>query len=80
MLILDDVVTPRPAKGAAFCEACRKLAKLADAQRRMLPQAAPQGPDYEIALAYRPARAETVARLGQGRNSVLATLVKPITS
>jgi serine phosphatase RsbU (regulator of sigma subunit) len=37
----------------------RELEVLAAAQRRLLPQAAPEFPGYELCLAYRPARAAT---------------------
>jgi sigma-B regulation protein RsbU (phosphoserine phosphatase) len=37
----------------------RELENLAAAQRRLLPQAAPEFPGYELCLAYRPARAAT---------------------
>jgi phosphoserine phosphatase RsbU/P len=37
----------------------RELESLAAAQRRLLPQAAPEFPGYELYLAYRPARAAT---------------------
>jgi serine phosphatase RsbU (regulator of sigma subunit) len=59
MLLLGSFIRPRPAKRPALSDASRELAKLASAQRRMLPQAAPAVPGYELALVYRPACAAT---------------------
>jgi phosphoserine phosphatase RsbU/P len=55
---LGNVLRPVPAETAAF-DARRELDKLAGAQRRMLPQSAPEVPGYAIALSYRPACAAT---------------------
>jgi sigma-B regulation protein RsbU (phosphoserine phosphatase) len=58
MLHLDNVPRHRPARKVVFSSR-RELAKLAAAQRRMLPQSAPEIPGYELALLYRPSDAAT---------------------
>jgi sigma-B regulation protein RsbU (phosphoserine phosphatase) len=55
MLVLTNPLGPRP---GSF-DARRELQKLADAQRRLLPQAAPKLPGYATVLVYRPACAAT---------------------
>jgi phosphoserine phosphatase RsbU/P len=59
MRLPGNVLTLDPAGRSAAFDARRELANLAGAQRRMLPQVAPQVPGYEIALWYRPLCAAT---------------------
>jgi sigma-B regulation protein RsbU (phosphoserine phosphatase) len=59
MLLLGEFVSGPSAERPALFDARRQLARLAGAQRRLLPQVAPHVPGYEIALAYRPAYAAT---------------------
>src|SRR4051794_31840495 len=59
MLLSDNVLSLAPAERPAAFDARRELAKLAGAQRRMLPQSAPDVSGYALALAYRPACAAT---------------------
>jgi phosphoserine phosphatase RsbU/P len=60
MFLIRDGVRPsaaeRPEKSA---DATQQLARLARAQRRMLPQIAPQVAGYQMALAYQPAYTAT---------------------
>jgi sigma-B regulation protein RsbU (phosphoserine phosphatase) len=57
-MILFSPVPLAPIRPASN-DAGRELARLASAQRRLLPQAAPSVPGYELTLAYRPACAAT---------------------
>lgn len=54
-----DAPVPGPHTETTMPNARRELETLAAAQRRLLPQAAPTWPEYELRLAYRPARAVT---------------------
>jgi phosphoserine phosphatase RsbU/P len=55
MILVRDPSGHPPARRPAPFDAGRELARLASAHRRLLPQAAPAIPGYELALAYRPA-------------------------
>src|SRR5262245_37057843 len=54
MLPPGNVLSLDPVERSAAFDARRELDKLACAQRRMLPQFAPEVPGYQIALLYRP--------------------------
>jgi sigma-B regulation protein RsbU (phosphoserine phosphatase) len=59
MMLLQPPLGPPPVRRAAPFDAGRELARLAGAQRQLLPQAAPAVPGYDLTLAYRPACAAT---------------------
>jgi sigma-B regulation protein RsbU (phosphoserine phosphatase) len=59
MFLIRNGVRPRAAVRPETTNAVEQLARLARAQRRMLPQIAPQVAGYQLALAYQPAYTAT---------------------